>query len=49
MANELQGCRAAILLAPVGSEEAVNVVHGFFEQQKPVGVICHGQPRGSFV
>ena len=25
-----------------GSEEAVNFVHGFFEQQKPVGVICHG-------
>jgi protease I len=25
-----------------GSEEAVNFIHGFFEQQKPVGVICHG-------
>jgi protease I len=25
-----------------GSGEAVNFVHGFFEQQKPVGVICHG-------
>jgi protease I len=25
-----------------GSEEAVSFVHGFFEQQKPVGVICHG-------
>jgi len=25
-----------------GSQEAVNFVHGFFEQQKPVGVICHG-------
>jgi protease I len=25
-----------------GSEEAVYFVHGFFEQQKPVGVICHG-------
>jgi protease I len=25
-----------------GSEEAVAFVHGFFEQEKPVGVICHG-------
>jgi protease I len=25
-----------------GSEEAVNFVHSFFEQAKPVGVICHG-------
>jgi protease I len=25
-----------------GSEEAVNFVRGFFEQEKPVGVICHG-------
>jgi protease I len=25
-----------------GSEEAVSFIHGFFEQQKPVGVICHG-------
>ncbi|MDQ3362688.1 MAG: type 1 glutamine amidotransferase [Actinomycetota bacterium] len=25
-----------------GSEEAVSFVHAFFEQQKPVGVICHG-------
>ncbi|MCA1718375.1 MAG: type 1 glutamine amidotransferase [Actinobacteria bacterium] len=25
-----------------GSEEAVNFIHGFFEQQKPVGAICHG-------
>jgi protease I len=25
-----------------GSEEAVSFVHGFFEQAKPVGVICHG-------
>ena len=25
-----------------GSEEAVNFIHGFFEQQKPVAVICHG-------
>ncbi len=25
-----------------GNKEAVNFVHGFFEQQKPVGVICHG-------
>ncbi len=25
-----------------GSEEAVSFVRGFFEQQKPVGVICHG-------
>jgi protease I len=24
------------------SGEAVSFVHGFFEQQKPVGVICHG-------
>jgi deglycase len=25
-----------------GSDEAVNFVHSFFEQAKPVGVICHG-------
>jgi protease I len=25
-----------------GSQEAVNFIHGFFEQAKPVGVICHG-------
>jgi protease I len=25
-----------------GSEEAVNFIHGFFEQEKPVAVICHG-------
>ena len=25
-----------------GSEEAVSFVRGFFEQAKPVGVICHG-------
>jgi protease I len=25
-----------------GSDEAVSFVHGFFEQEKPVGVICHG-------
>src|ERR687893_849411 len=25
-----------------GSEEAVSFVRGFFEQEKPVGVICHG-------
>jgi protease I len=25
-----------------GSEEAVGFVRGFFEQAKPVGVICHG-------
>ncbi len=25
-----------------GSEEAVAFVRGFFEQEKPVGVICHG-------
>ena len=25
-----------------GSDEAVNFVHAFFEQAKPVGVICHG-------
>ncbi len=25
-----------------GSEEAVNFIRGFFEQAKPVGVICHG-------
>ena len=25
-----------------GSEEAVGFVHSFFEQAKPVGVICHG-------
>jgi protease I len=25
-----------------GSEEAVSFIHGFFEQAKPVGVICHG-------
>jgi protease I len=25
-----------------GSEEAVNLIHSFFEQAKPVGVICHG-------
>ena len=25
-----------------GSEEAVNFVHSFFEQAKPVGAICHG-------
>ncbi len=25
-----------------GSQEAVAFVHGFFEQAKPVGVICHG-------
>ncbi len=25
-----------------GSEEAVNFIHSFFEQAKPVGVICHG-------
>jgi protease I len=25
-----------------GSEEAVRVVHGFFEQQKPVRTICYG-------
>jgi protease I len=25
-----------------GSEEAVNFVRGFFEQEKPVAVICHG-------
>ena len=24
------------------SDEAVGFVHGFFEQEKPVGVICHG-------
>ena len=24
-----------------GSDEAVSFVHGFFEQEKPVGVICH--------
>src|SRR5918912_267404 len=60
MANELQGRKVAILLAPVGSEqveftepkkavedagasvEAVSFLRGFFEQAKPVGVICHG-------
>jgi protease I len=25
-----------------GSDEAVSFVRGFFEQEKPVGVICHG-------
>ena len=25
-----------------GSEEAVSFIRGFFEQAKPVGVICHG-------
>ncbi|MDQ3285277.1 MAG: type 1 glutamine amidotransferase [Actinomycetota bacterium] len=25
-----------------GDEDAVNFIHGFFEQQKPVAVICHG-------
>ena len=25
-----------------GNEEAVDFVRGFFEQEKPVGVICHG-------
>ena len=25
-----------------GNEEAVNFIHGFFEEGKPVGVICHG-------
>ena len=25
-----------------GNEQAVSFVHGFFEQGKPVGVICHG-------
>ena len=25
-----------------GNEEAVSFVRGFFEQEKPVGVICHG-------
>ncbi len=25
-----------------GSEEAVKFIHSFFEQAKPVGVICHG-------
>src|SRR5215211_4286435 len=48
--NELQGKKIAILLAPVGTEQAefeesnkaVNFVHSFFEQAKPVGVICHG-------
>jgi protease I len=25
-----------------GEEEAVNFIHSFFEQAKPVGVICHG-------
>lgn len=25
-----------------GSEEAVSFIRGFFEQEKPVGVICHG-------
>lgn len=25
-----------------GNSEAVNFIHGFFAQQKPVGVICHG-------
>ena len=25
-----------------GSEDAVNFIHGFFDQQKPVAVICHG-------
>src|SRR5919206_1415225 len=25
-----------------GSDEAVNFVHSFFEQAKPVGAICHG-------
>jgi protease I len=25
-----------------GEEDAVNFVHSFFEQAKPVGVICHG-------
>src|SRR3712207_6645160 len=25
-----------------GSEEAVNFIRGFFEQEKPVAVICHG-------
>jgi deglycase len=25
-----------------GSDEAVSFVHSFFDQAKPVGVICHG-------